>query len=74
LSGALLSGAPPSGAPPEALPGAVQGVVAVVDPSPVCVVVAVAVVKEGTEGRQVKVDCVDDGAASWVCASGWATK
>jgi hypothetical protein len=49
--------------------------------SPVCEAAAVADVTEavdvteGTEGRQVKAaDCADGGAASWVCASGWATR
>jgi len=63
------------------LPGAVQGSSAVMELSPVCEAAAVADVTEavdvteGTEGRQVKAaDCADGGAASWVCASGWATR
>lgn len=58
-----------------------QGAVAVTEPRPVCVIEAVAVVTEGTEdtegteGRQTAAaDCVEAGAASWVCVSGWAIK
>jgi hypothetical protein len=46
----------------------VQGtVVVVVEPDPVAVVVVVEV------WQTLEVDFVDDGAARWVCVSGWAT-